>query len=80
MASTMLQHSRKQSSPLENIRRKLAPHLPASVQAYNAVMLALSDDGIERRVVSSPHLEQNSSGQTRSDIGPGSHSVSMALI
>ena len=39
---------------LENIRRKLSPHLPASIQAYNSVVLALSDDGIERRVVSAP--------------------------
>ena len=39
---------------LESISRKLTPHLPASVQAYNSVMLARSDDGIEKRVVSSP--------------------------
>ena len=39
---------------LENIRRKLSPHLPASIKAYNSVVLALSDDGIERRVVSAP--------------------------
>ena len=38
---------------LESISRKLTPHLPASVQAYNSVMLARSDDGIEKRVVSS---------------------------
>ena len=37
---------------LENIRRKLSRHLPASTQAYNSVVLAMSDDGIERRVVS----------------------------
>ena len=37
---------------LENIKRKLSPYLPASIQAYNSVVLALSDDGIERRVVS----------------------------
>ena len=37
---------------LENIRRKLSRHLPASIQAYNSVVLAMSDDGIERRVVS----------------------------
>ena len=39
---------------LENIRRKLSPPLPASIQAYNSVVLALSDDGIERRVISAP--------------------------
>ena len=39
---------------LESISRKLTAHLPASIQAYNSVMLALSDDGIERRVVSAP--------------------------
>ena len=39
---------------LESISRKLTPHLPASVQAYNSVMLARSGDGIEKRVVSSP--------------------------
>ena len=39
---------------LENLRRKLSTHLPASIQAYNSVVLALSDDGIERRVVSAP--------------------------
>ena len=43
---------------LENIRRKLSPHLPASIQAYNSVVLAMSDDGIERRVVSAPDLLQ----------------------
>ena len=44
---------------LESIARKLTTHLPASIQAYNSVMLALSDDGIERRVVSTPDIHHD---------------------
>ena len=43
---------------LENIRTKLIPFLPASIQAYNSVVLAMSDDDIERRVVSTPDPDQ----------------------
>ena len=43
---------------LENIRRKLSLHLPASIHAYNPVVLALSDDGIDRQIVSAPDILQ----------------------
>ena len=43
---------------LENIRTKLIPFLPASIQTYNSVVLAMSDDDIERRVVSTPDPDQ----------------------
>lgn len=46
---------------LESISRKLTAHLPASIQAYNSVMLALSDDGIERRVVSTEDQQHSCS-------------------
>ena len=46
---------------LESISRKLTAHLPASIQAYNSVMLALSDDGIERQVVSTPDQQHSCS-------------------
>ena len=43
---------------LENVRRKLSLHLPASIHAYNPVVLALSDDGIDRQIVYSPDILQ----------------------
>ena len=52
LQSTIIFRMEGDPDNLENIRRKLRPHLPASIQAYNSVVLAMSDDGIERRVVS----------------------------
>ena len=60
---------------LENLRRKLSPHLPASIQAYNSVSLALSDDGIERRVVSTP--DQLQCSVLVLNRGPGAVRISM---
>ena len=36
---------------LQELRKKLVKLLPNSIQVYNLVTLALSDDGIERKVI-----------------------------